>query len=55
MNTNERRSLIFGIVDMLKRLDAAIDSAHYMAGLSQYDPNSSEHKKIEKTLEKLKL
>ncbi|MEX2410302.1 MAG: DUF3102 domain-containing protein [Candidatus Paceibacterota bacterium] len=46
MNTNARRTLYFGLGDILERLDAAIKQARKMAGLFPFDPEDPEHQKI---------
>jgi|SRR5690625_5064743 len=57
MNRNARRSLYFGLGDILNRLDAAVEQARQMAGLFPFDPEDPEHRqvitKIDRIVEKL--
>lgn len=57
INLNMRRSLYFGLGDMLERRDSAISQARKMAGLFPYDPEDPEHQEImthiEEAIEKL--
>lgn len=52
MNKNARRTLYFGLGDMLKKLEAAVNNAREMAGLFPFDPDDPEHKKVIKKIEK---
>ena len=51
MNRNARRTLYFGLGDILKSLDSAIEQAQQMAGLFPFDPNDPVHQQIIKHIE----
>lgn len=53
MNRNARRTMYFGLGDILKKLDTAIEQAHEMAGRFPFDPDNSEHKKVIKQIHKI--
>ncbi|PWN05644.1 DUF3102 domain-containing protein [Rhodohalobacter mucosus] len=53
MNINARRTMYFGIGDILEKLNSAIKSAREMAWLIPFDPNDPEHKKVIKFIQKI--
>lgn len=53
MNTNARRTMYFGLGDILKKLDSAIDQAHEMAGYFPFNPKNPEHQKVIKLVHKI--
>jgi hypothetical protein len=46
INRNMRRTMYFGIGDLLERLDSVISQANQMAHLFPYDPTDPKHREI---------
>lgn len=54
IDKNMRRTMYFGLGDILDKLDYAIEQAQKMAGYFPFDPDDPEHRKIIKQIQQMR-